>query len=300
MPVDAFQYDAPGTLDEALALLSRPGERVRPLAGGTDLIVQLREAGLPCDRIVDLKRLPELTRITVEPGQGWTIGAAVSCAEIYEHAEITRELPGLIDAASLIGGIQIQNRASLGGNLCNASPAADGIPPLIIHGAVCQLASSRGRREVPVEDFCTGPGQTVLEEGEILVSVRIPVPPPRFGAAYLRFIPRNEMDIAVAGAGASVVLSGDGQSLEAIRVALGAVAPHPLVVEEISDDLRGAPANDETLERAAELARQAARPIRDARGEVWQRVHLAGVLTRRALSLALERARSSTSGSADS
>ncbi len=288
--MDAFDYFAPDNLSEALTLLATPNKTSRPLAGGTDLIVQLRETGLKCDQVIDLKNLAELTQFQSEGGKGWTIGAAVPCSEIYENAEFASQYPGIIDAASLIGGIQIQNRASFGGNLCNASPAADAIPALIAHSVTCQVASKSGTREVNVEDFCQSPGKTVLSEGEILVSLKLPATPKRFGAAYQRFIPRNEMDIAVAGAGSSVVLSEDGKTIESLRVGLGAVAPTPLLVQEISDKLKGKEVDSATFEQAAEIARSYANPISDTRGEDWQRVHLAGVLTQRTLQIACERA----------
>ena len=199
--------------------------------------------------------------------------------------------PGIIDAASLVGGTAIQNRASLGGNLCNGSPAADTIPPLIVHHAICRITGPGGQREIPVEQFCTGPGRTVLKPGEILVSFHIPAPSSTFGAHYLRFIPRNEMDIAVVGTGSSVVLDDTGTTFVSGRVALGAVAPTPLLVEEASQLLSGSPVTDETIEQVAEAARRAARPISDIRGTVEQRKHLSAVLTRRTLKKAIARAK---------
>jgi carbon-monoxide dehydrogenase medium subunit len=195
-----------------------------------------------------------------------------------------------VDAARLIGGVQIQGRASLGGNLCNASPAADAIPALIVHSAVCDIALPQTRRRVPVEAFCVAPGKTVLGKGEFLASLQLPPTQPGFGAAYLRFIPRNEMDIAVVGVGASVQLDDTKRRIVAARVALGAVAPTPLFVREAGDALVGAEANEAAYEQAAQIAQAAARPISDMRGTAEFRRHLVGVLTRRALATAAERA----------
>ncbi len=291
-------YAAPRTLSEAVRLLAEHGSRARVLAGGTDLIVQLREdtlsrrlGGADPDTIIDVKGIPELTHVVLEPGTGLTIGAAASCSRIYEDPIIAKTFPCLIDAASLIGSVQIQNRASFGGNLCNASPAADGIPPLIVLGATLRIAGGKGTRSVPVEDFCTGPGRTVMAPGEVLVSIFLPAPRPRSGARYERFIPRNEMDIAVAGAASMLELDADLTTIRNARVALAAVAPTPLLVKEAAQALIGKKAGPEAFEAAAEAARRAAKPITDMRGEDWQRRHLAGVLTVRTLEVAFERAR---------
>ncbi len=290
-----IEYHAPASLAEAVEILAKAGPRARPLAGGTDLIVQLREYRSDADVIVDVKRVPELTELRLD-GDGLVIGAAVPCCRIYEDEQIARAYPAVFDAASLIGGIQIQNRASLGGNLCNASPAADGVPPLIAHGGTCRIAGPSGEREVPVEKFCVGPGKTVLERGELLVSIRLPRSGGRSGSRYERFIPRNEMDIAVAGAGSFIELEDDGETIRSARVGLAAVAPTPLALANATDALAGRKATAEAFAEVAEAARKAARPIRDMRGEIWQRRHLAGVLTRRTLEVALERARAAGNG----
>jgi carbon-monoxide dehydrogenase medium subunit len=217
----------------------------------------------------------------------------VPCYRIYEHPEIPRAYPGLNDAASLIGGVQIQSRASLGGNLCNASPAADTVPALIAHEAVCVIAGPQGRREVPAEQFCTAPGRTVLGRGELLVSLRLPPPRRHSGTAYLRFIPRNEMDIAVVGVGAAVTLDEGRNRCTAARVALAAVAPTPLLVAEAGAALVDGELSDALIDKAAALARAAARPISDMRGDAEYRRHLVGVLTKRALRSAIARAKES-------
>ena len=287
----AIDYASPQTLAEAIALLAEGNGQARVLAGGTDVIVQVREGMRDLDLLVDVKNIPEVNELSYDSERGLVLGAAVPCCEVCEDPEVSAAYPGIVDAASLVGGTAIQNRASLGGNLCNGSPAADTIPPLIVHHAVCRITGPGGQRELPVEQFCTGPGRTVLGPGEILVSFHIPAPSSTFGAHYLRFIPRNEMDIAVVGTGSSVVLDDAGTTFVSGRVALGAVAPTPLLVEEASQLLAGSPATDETIEQVAEAARRAARPISDIRGTVEQRKHLSAVLTRRTLQKAIARAK---------
>jgi carbon-monoxide dehydrogenase medium subunit len=287
-----FEYLAPDSLSEALHALSNGHGEVKILAGGTDILVQLRESRAQADLVLDVKRIPELTAIEYDPKNGLRLGAAASCAAICHHPDVLAHYPGLVDAFALIGGVQIQNRASVGGNLCNASPAADSIPALIVHRAVCRVAGAGGERTVAVEDFCTAPGKNVLQKGEFLVSLHIPAPQAGFGAAYLRFIPRNEMDIAVVGAGAALTLDSEGQIASA-RIALGAVAPTPLLVSAAGDFLTGKAPTTENFAAAAHIAGQAARPIRDMRGTVEQRRHLSEVLARRGLENALERAKKS-------
>ncbi len=286
-----IDYAAPKTVAEAVALFAERGDRARALAGGTDVIVQVRENRRDLDLLVDLKKIPEVNDLSYDPTRGLRLGAAVPCYRIYEHADVPRLYPGLTDAALLIGGIQIQSRASVGGNLCNASPAADSIPALIAHEAVAIVAGREGTREVPVEKFCTGPGRTVLGRGEFLLGLRLPPPQPRSGSLYVRFIPRNEMDIAVVGIGVAVTLDDSRTRCTAARVSLGAVAPTPLLVPEAGAALVDGPLTDEHLARSAALAQAAARPISDMRGDADYRRHLVGVLTKRALRGALERAR---------
>ena len=284
-----IEYVAPTTVEEAVAALAEKGEAARPLAGGTDILVQLRGGRRAIDRIVDVKKIPELNELSYDSQSGLRVGAAVPCHRIYEDDAIAEAYPGLMDAATLIGGIQIQGRASLGGNLCNAAPSGDSIPALIAHNAIAEVAGPGGRRDVPVEDFCTAPGRTVLGPGEFLVAMRMPAPPANFGACYLRFIPRNEMDIAVAGAGASVVMDGD--TVTACRVALASVAPTPVFAEEAGAALVGKAPSDEAIAEAAQAARAAAKPISDMRGTAEYRTHLVGVLTTRALRNAIQRAK---------
>lgn len=286
--MEAFDYVAPRTLEEVFGLLGN-GRSSLMLAGGTDVIVQLREGRRHCDQLIDLKHIPALvSRATLADGS-LDIGAAVPLAELYEDREVRRVFPALVDAATIIGGVAIQSRASLGGNLCNASPAADSSPALIALGARLTLVSAGGTRELPVEQFFAGPGRNVLQPGEILLKIHLPAPAPRSGAFYHRFIPRNEMDIAVASSGASIALAPDGRTIEAARVALGAVAATPLLVTAAAGALVGKEAGPESFAAAGQAASDAASPIEDMRGGVAQRKHLAKVLTIRALEGALKR-----------
>lgn len=283
-----FDYAAPRSLADAIALLARE-PRARPFAGGTDLLVQMRAGEVSAPLLVDVKHIPELNELACDESGALRLGAAVPCCAIYESELVRRRWPALAEVAALIGGVPIQSRASLGGNLCNAAPSADGPPVLIVLRAVCRIAGPAGERRVPVEDFCTGPGQNVLAPGELLVGFEIPPPEPGSGACYLRFTPRAEMDIAVAGAAAGVVLR-DGEIAWA-RLALSAVAPTPLLVREAGEWLAGRPATEETIREAAAMAERAARPITDMRGTAEHRRRLAEVLARRALEGAIARAR---------
>jgi CO/xanthine dehydrogenase FAD-binding subunit len=285
-----FAYQAPTSVGEAVALLADFGPRAKPLAGGTDLLVQLRRGLFAPDVLVDIKRIPELNRIEFDAADGLTVGAAVSCAWLCDHPAV-RAYPGLIDAASIIGGAAVQGRATLGGNLCNAAPSGDSISVMIVLDATATIAGPQGTRTVPVADFCTAPGKTVLSPGELLVAIHFPPPVPNTGAHYLRFIPRGEMDIAVAGAGAWIALNDDHTAITGARVALSAVAPTPLSVEAAGAALVGKAPTEEAFAEAAKLAQEAARPISDVRGTAAQRSHLVGVLTRRALRGAVARAK---------
>ncbi len=287
----AFDYAAPKTLAKAIELLANQNGNARILGGGTDLLAQLKEGKGHPTLVVDIKHIPELMAMSCDRTDGLLLGAGVPCHQMNTDAAVQEIFPALHDSSGLIGGTQIQGRASFGGNLCNASPAADAIPNLIVHSAICHIQGANGVRRVKVEDFCTGPGRNVLEAGEILVSIHIPAPTSGFGAGYLRFIPRNEMDIAVVGAGVSVVL--DGNTIRSGRVALGAVAPTPLFVAAAGEAMAGQTISDELIERIGAIAQDAARPITDMRGTIEQRKHLSGVLTRRALASAIARARSS-------
>lgn len=283
-----IRYAAPRSIDEALQILTEAGDEARLLAGGTDLLIQLRDGARPEARVVvDAKRIPDLERLEWT-GSELRIGAAVSCARLTRHAELTSLFPGLVEAAGLIGSRQIQSRATLGGNLCNGSPAADTIPALIALGASAVVADSTGRRTVRVEDFVVAPGRTTLSEAELLVEIVVPAPVAQSADAYQRFIPRNEMDIAVVGVGASVALEGN-RCVHA-RIALGAVGPTPILAGDAARALVGREIDDDTLEPVAAAAVAAARPISDKRGTAEFRRRLVGVLTRRVVACAARRA----------
>ena len=291
--MQAFDYVAAKTVDEVIGLLAEKGDQARVLCGGTDLLVALREGRRKAELVIDVKGVAETTELAYDASKGLTLGSAVPCHRMYDNKAIAAAYPGLMDAAHLIGGTQIQGRASMGGNLCNASPAADSIPALIAHGAVCNIAGPNGRRQLPVEAFCVAPGRNALEKGEFLVSLQIPAPKPGFGGAYLRFIPRNEMDIAVVGTGVAVQLDESRNKIASARISLGAVAPTPLFVAEAGDSLAGKSISDETIDAAAKLAQTAAKPISDMRGTAEYRKHLAAVITTRTLRKAIERAQAS-------
>ena len=282
-------YAAPRTVDEAVQELGRANGAARVLSGGTDLLVQLQSGRVKPGMIVDVKRIPGLIGIWAEDG-GFVIGAATPCALIGEHPDLKTVWPGVVEAACLIGSTQVQGRASLAGNLCNASPAADSVPALIAARATCTIAGPTGTREVPVEAITTGPGQTSLARGELIVAFRLPVQPVRAADAYLRFIPRTEMDIAVVGAAVNLVLDARGLCTDA-RVVLGAVAPTAILVPEAGAALVGRQLDENTLRELDAAARRACRPINDKRGTVEFRTRVAGVLARRAANLAFQRAR---------
>jgi carbon-monoxide dehydrogenase medium subunit len=287
-----MRYEAPESLDAAVSLLAGAQlGQARILAGGTDLLVQLRAGMIDPELVVDVKKIPEMHQITAEGG-GFRIGAAVSGAELGEHAEVKRLWPGVVEAVELIGSTQIQGRATMVGNMCNASPAADSVPALIAAGAIVTVQGPGGRREVPVDEMCIAPGKTSLAQGEIVTSVFLPARPPHSGDAYLRFIPRTEMDIAVVGAGVNLTLDGSGRCIAA-RVGLGAVAARPLLVTEAGEALIGTSVDQAALERLAAAASAACRPIDDKRGTKEYRIKVAGVMARRAAEQALARARES-------
>jgi len=285
-----MRYEAPESLEGAVALLAGAKGEARVLAGGTDLLVQMRADILEPDLIVDIKKIPETRAITEEKG-GWRIGAAVTGAELKEHPRLKNVWPGVIEAANLIGSTQVQGRATMGGNLCNGSPAADSVPALIAAGAVATLAGPNGKRDLPVEDVMLGPRKLALQKGEIVASFLLPPRPPRSSDAYLRFIPRTEMDIAVVGAGVSLTVDGAGV-ITAARVALGAVAARVLLVPEAAQAIIGSRLDKPAQDRLEAAAQAACRPIDDKRGTVEFRIQVAGVLARRAALIALDRARS--------
>jgi CO/xanthine dehydrogenase FAD-binding subunit len=286
--VPQFDYVAPMSVDEAVkALMSAPAAKV--LAGGTDLIVQMRAGRVSPGAVVDLKRIPGSVGIRREADGGFTIGAATPGAAIGEDAALVRAWPGVVEATNLIGSTQVQGRASLGGNLCNASPAADSVPALIAARATCLIVGPGGRREVPVEAIQVSPGRTSLQPGEFVLEFHLPPRPRRAADAYLRLIPRTEMDIAIVGAGVNLVLDGAGAITEA-HVSLGAIAPTCLLVAAAGAGLTGGKLTDAALDKLDAAARAACNPIDDKRGTIDYRTKIAGVLARRAAAIAYARA----------
>jgi len=287
-----FQFVAPKTLREALSCLSLHGDNSRILAGGTDLLVQMRGKRYQPEYVIDVKQIPELNELSYGNRKGLVIGASVPCFRLYNDPNIVESYPGIIDSASIIGGIQIQGRATLGGNLCNSSPSADTTPALIAYSAVCNIKGPNGKRTVPVEEFCLSPGKNALQLGEILVSIQIPPNKKNQGGHYQRFIPRNEMDIAVVGVGTWVELANRGREFRDVRVALGAVGPKPIFVRNARDLLVGKLVADETtVSTLVASARNQASPISDMRGPAEYRRHLVGVLVKRTLAGAVARAK---------
>ena len=282
-----MKYLAPQRLSDLVSLLST-SDNPKILAGGTDLLVQLRAGSVKPATIIDIKKVPETRAIHLN-GEELVVGAAVSGAEFNEHTEAAALWPGVAEAFDLIGSTQIQGRATLGGNLCNASPAADTVPALIAAGAVARIVGPKGERELAVEDIHAGPGRTHLDPGEFIVSFRFPVRDEHSGDAYLRFIPRTEMDIAVVGVGINLSLDNDGICTFA-RVGLGAVAPTALLVEDAANALIGTPVDEPALDALAKAVSAACNPIDDKRGTIEYRTKVAGVLAKRVALIALERA----------
>jgi carbon-monoxide dehydrogenase medium subunit len=282
-----MRYEAPETLDAAVSLLVRAGGAAKVLAGGTDLLVQMKSGAQEPDLVVDIKRIPEMRRITPENG-GFRIGAAVPSAELGEHKALIAAWPGVVEAARLIGSTQVQGRCTIVGNLCNASPAADSVPAMMAADAVARVVGPNGAREVPVGEIAVAPGKTSLAKGEIVASIFLPARPAHSGDAYLRFIPRSEMDIAVVSCGVSLTLAGG--KVEKARVALGAVAARALLVEEAAKAILGSTLDEAALDRLAAACSAAAKPIDDKRGTKAFRIQVAGVLARRAAATALKRA----------
>jgi len=280
-------YHAPDTITGAIALLMAD-PTARPLSGGTDLIVQMRSGRVTPGAIVDLKRIDGMAGIR-EEGGCFVIGAATPCTALRNHAGLLAAWPGVVEAANLIGSVQVRNRATMAGNLCNASPAADSVPALVAAGAEAVIAGPAGVRRVPVASIPLAPGRTSLAAGEFVVEFRLPAKPAGGGDAYLRSTPRTEMDIAVVGAGVSLVLGADG-ICTAARVALGAVAPTVVLVEDAAAALIGSRIDDAALDGVAEAARAVCNPIDDKRGSIAYRKAMAGVLARRAVLIAASRA----------
>jgi carbon-monoxide dehydrogenase medium subunit len=282
-----LQYKVAKTVKEAVKMKEAADGQGYILAGGTDLLVQMKSGTRTPGVIIDVKKIPEMVSITEKKNGGFVIGAATPAAVLAEHDGLRKAWPGVLEAINLIGSTQVQGRASAGGNLCNASPAADSVPALVAAGCTVTIAGPKGKREVPVEEFCTGPGRTTLKKGEIVVSLTLPKRPKNSSDAYLRLIPRTEMDIAVVGVGVSLTMKGN--KVAEARVGLGAVAPTVLLVEEAAKALEGSTLDDEALEKAAAACSAACKPIDDKRGTIKYRTKIAGVLLKRAALIARDR-----------
>ena len=285
-----MRYEAPETLDAAVRLLSSETGEAKVLAGGTDLLVQLRTDLIEPDLIVDIKGIDELRAISSEGG-GYRIGAAATGAELEEHPTLKNDWPGIVEGANLIGSTQIQGRATMGGNLCNGSPAADSVPCLITADATATVVGPNGKRDVPVKDIMIGPRQLSIGRDEFVVSFLLPERKAHASDAYVRFIPRTEMDIAVVGAGVNIEVDGAGK-ITAAAVCLGAVAPTPVLVPAAADAIIGTSLDDAAMNALDAAAQAACNPIDDKRGTVEYRTKVAGVLARRTAKIAYDRARS--------
>lgn len=284
-----FEYFAPQTLAEAVTLLKERGDGVKLLAGGTDLLVHMKEGGLHPSAVVSLHALADLRGIAFDEAAGLRIGAGELLSAVESHDVVRERYTALADGAGIVGSIQTRNMATLGGNIANAAPSADTAPPLVVFDAIAEVAGPDGGREVAVEELFTGPGTTSLAKGEVLVAFRLPTPPAQTGSVYQRHTPRKIMDIAAVGVGVRLTLDGD--TIADARLCLGAVGPTPFRAPEAEGALTGQPANEETFAKAAELAQAAAKPISDVRGSAEFRRHLVGVMAKRCLGIALERAR---------
>jgi CO/xanthine dehydrogenase FAD-binding subunit len=283
-----FEYKTPVTLEDALNLMDRYQSELSVLAGGTDLIVQMKNGQSRPLVVMDVKKIPELNRLEWEEVDGIHIGAAVPLSRLAVFPTMVEKFGIFARACALIGSVQIRNRATMGGNICNAAPSADTPPPLLCLGAKAVLASLRNTRTIPLEDFFIGPGETVLHPDELLVEIFIPIPPLPSSGCYLRHTPRAEMDIAVVGVGSFLVLSPQGDIVQEARIALGAVAPTPVRALQAEAVLKGKHPTKASIEEAAEKVLEAIKPISDLRGSADYRTHLAKVLTRRTLTSACE------------
>ena len=287
--MNEIRFETPKTVEAASALLACASGLAKVLSGGTDLLIQMRSGMTKPELVIDVKGISEMTSIAIENG-GYRFGAAVPCMHLVENKAFAKVWPGVIDGCNWVGSVQVRGRASVGGNVCNASPAADTVPAMIAAGAIASIVGPRGRREVPVEQIAAGPGKTTLEKGELVTSFFLPQRAPRSADAYMRFTPRSEMDIAVVGCGISLTLDEKGVCTDA-RVSLGAVAERALVVPEAAAALIGTTVDEAALTALAAAASAAARPIDDKRGTKVFRIKIAGVLARRTAVVALNRAK---------
>ena len=287
--MESVEFERPGTVEEAVALLQGASGNAKILAGGTDLLVQLRAHMVEPDVIIDIKHIEETRTLTKNSDGSYTIGAAVAGAEAGDRDDITKDWPGVVEGWELIGSTQIQGRASLGGNLCNASPAGDSVPAMVAAGMTVNIAGPNGRRTIPVEEVTVAPGRTCLEKGEFVVSFNLPARPAGGGDAYLRLIPRTEMDIAVVGCGVAITLD-DAGVVKTAKISLGAVAATVLVVEDAAKAIIGTKLDADAMSALDAACQAACKPIDDKRGTIEYRTKIAGVLARRAVTIAAERA----------
>ncbi len=284
-----MEYHSPASFAEASALAANATGITRFLAGGTDVLVQLRSDLVTPDTLIDIKKINGVQDIKRNADGSWTLGVAATGAEMSEHPQLGQDWPGIVEAMDLIGSTQVQGRATLAGNLCNASPAADSVPAMVAAGVTVTVTGPDGTRQVPVEDIPSAPGRTSLAKGELISAVNIPARGENGGDAYLRFIPRTEMDIAVVGVGVNLRLDGD--KITGARVSLGAVAPTVLLVEDCANAIIGTALDDAALEALSTAASAACNPINDKRGTVEFRTDVAGVLAKRAAKIAYARAK---------
>ena len=286
-----FQYFAPRSIDEAVSLLREHGDGVKLLAGGTDLVVHMKEGGLHPPAVISIHALSELRGVEFDEAAGLRIGAATDMQTVESQAAVRERYTALAEGAGIVGSVQTRNMATIGGNVCNAAPSADTVPPLLVFDAVAEVRGANGQREVPLGELFAGPGRTTLAKDEIAVAFRLPAPPPRTGSVYQRHTPRKIMDIAAVGVGARLTLDEATDTVQEARIALGAVAPTPIRAREAEEALAGQEPSEDAFARAAELAQAAASPISDVRGSAEFRRYLVGVMTKRCLGIALERAR---------
>ena len=286
-----FEYIAPGTIKEAVASLEAH-KTAKVLAGGTDVLLQMKARISAPEALVDIKRIPGFNELRFDKKTGLTIGPAVTMRQIELSPLVARRYPAVAQGAGVVGSVQIRNRATLVGNVCNAAPSADAVPGLIVLGARVRIAGPGGkRRSVLLENFTTGPGQTVLKPGELVTAVQVPAPAPRTGSAYMRHTPREAMDIAAVGAGVAITLAPRTGKCRDVRIVLGAVGPTPIRARKAEKILKGEAPTPERIEEAADCAAGEARPISDVRASADFRRELARVLVRRMVTAALEDAR---------
>ena len=283
-----MHYEAPETTKAAVALLAKAKGSAYVLAGGSDLLVRMKGGFIEPDLVVDIKRIKAMNEVK-KTASGWSIGAAVSCAAMGENKALVKAWPGVVEAANLIGSKQIQGRCTIAGNLCNAGPAADSVPALVAASARAVIQGPKGKRTIPVEQVAVGPGRTSLKKGELVEAILLPARPAKSGDAYLRFIPRTEMDIAVVGCGICLTLDAKGAVKDA-RVSLGAVAPTVLLVPDAARAIIGTTLDDAALEKLGKACSAACRPIDDKRGTIEFRTKVAAVLAKRAAKIAFQRA----------